>query len=231
MLAVGDAEFQKKCLGKMSTVAHDGRTIIFVSHNMAAIQSLCTRAILLDSGRISFTGTPQEAIERYTANIKFENGNYDLRELTRSGGNGSAVIERLVVVDSKMRPVSAVRMGDMLGFEIHYKSQIPLDRADFVIAIYTSLMQRVCQLSSVRSGFMIKPTYRQGIIRCFLPEANFTSGRYYLNLAILDASRQECYDHLTQAGVFDILEADVFGSGKTPDPQGGPCFFIVEWQD
>jgi homopolymeric O-antigen transport system ATP-binding protein len=67
VLAVGDAEFQKKCLGKMGDIAHGGRTILFVSHNMAAIQRLCTAALLLDRGRVAALGEPREVAARYLA--------------------------------------------------------------------------------------------------------------------------------------------------------------------
>jgi lipopolysaccharide transport system ATP-binding protein len=67
VLAVGDAAFQRKCLGKMGDVAHEGRTVLLVSHNMPAIQGLCTRALLLDSGRVAYEGSANEAVIRYLA--------------------------------------------------------------------------------------------------------------------------------------------------------------------
>src|SRR5205085_5711556 len=65
VLAVGDAEFQKKCLGKMQDVAGHGRTVLFVSHNMAAVESLCTRAVLLEQGRVAAQGATREVLRRY----------------------------------------------------------------------------------------------------------------------------------------------------------------------
>ena len=72
VLAVGDAAFQKKCLGKMSSVSKEGRTIFFVSHNMAAIQSLCQRTILIDKGQIAFDGDTETAISRYLRDVREE---------------------------------------------------------------------------------------------------------------------------------------------------------------
>src|SRR5213076_1475453 len=65
VLAVGDAEFQKKCLGKMGEVARGGRTVLFVSHNMGAVQNLCHRVVLLERGRVRMIGAPAEAIQSY----------------------------------------------------------------------------------------------------------------------------------------------------------------------
>ena len=67
VLAVGDAAFQKRCLGKLDDIAHEGRTVLFVSHNMAAVERLCTRAILLEKGKLAISGSPQEVISRYLA--------------------------------------------------------------------------------------------------------------------------------------------------------------------
>lgn len=68
---------------------------------------------------------------------------------------------------------------------------------------------------------------RQGTIRCFLPTAHFTAGRYYLNIVVAGRNRKEWYGSYRQAAAFDIVEADVFGTGRVPD--GGPCFFHAEW--
>ena len=66
VLAVGDAGFQRKCLGRMESVANEGRTILFVSHNMGAISELCTRAILLDRGRKVADGSVSEIVNQYS---------------------------------------------------------------------------------------------------------------------------------------------------------------------
>jgi lipopolysaccharide transport system ATP-binding protein len=77
VLAVGDAEFQKKCLGKMKEVASHGRTVLFVSHNMAAVRSLCTRAILVETGKVQDSGSPSDVISRYYAKDRGSPSNAD----------------------------------------------------------------------------------------------------------------------------------------------------------
>src|SRR5690606_1023399 len=74
VLAVGDAEFQKKCLGKMGEVASEGRTVLFVSHNMAAIKQLCFQGIVLEKGRIEYVGDIDAAIYRYVQKIEIMKG-------------------------------------------------------------------------------------------------------------------------------------------------------------
>jgi lipopolysaccharide transport system ATP-binding protein len=227
VLAVGDIAFQKKCLGKMDDVAKSGRTILFVSHNMAAVQSLCSRVVLLSAGRVVADGRPLPIIEQYSSQVQVGDGIFDLASHPRSGGNGRVRVEQLRVVDSSLRPTPSIPMGSTLGLEIDFRSEIALDRAEFVIAIFNSLMQLVCRLSSAQSGFYLDSDMRQGTIRCLAPNANLTAGRYYLNVVVAGRNRREFYDSCIQAAAFDVLEADVFGTGWVPD--GGSCFISTNW--
>jgi lipopolysaccharide transport system ATP-binding protein len=227
VLAVGDMAFQNKCLGKMNNVAGEGRTVFFVSHNMAVVQSLCSRVVLVDGGRIIADGDPLPMIEQYSSQVQAGNGIFDLTNHSRSGGDGRVRIEQLRIIDATLRPTPSVPMGSMLGFEIDFSSEIPLDRGEFLIAIFNNLMQRVCRLSSAQSGFFVDEEMRKGTIRCFMPSVNLTAGRYYLNVVIAGRNRREWYDSCAQAAAFDVLEADVFGTGRVPD--GGSCFFFADW--
>src|SRR5450432_264501 len=86
VLAVGDAQFQKKCLGKMGEVAQDGRTVLFVSHNLSAVEALCDRAVILDRGRVHAIGEARSTASKYLkmfATDKFVQG--ELASLRRSG--------------------------------------------------------------------------------------------------------------------------------------------------
>jgi lipopolysaccharide transport system ATP-binding protein len=99
VLAVGDAEFQKKCLGKMKDVAGEGRTILFVSHNMAAVKSLCTSAILLESGEIVANGNVDSVLEKYLASSE---ANETTREVSWNGNNAPGNEEfRLLGIKTK----------------------------------------------------------------------------------------------------------------------------------
>jgi len=229
VLSVGDASFQKKCLGKMSTVAGEGRTVLFVSHDMAAIQLLCRRVVLLEDGRVVADGAPLAIIARYLSQVQAGNGVFDLKDHPRSGGDGRVCIETFRVTDAEGVPASSVPMGREIGFEIDYDSSIPVDRVEFVIGVYNNLMQRVCQLSNGKSGFFLERGKKRGTIRCFVPNLNLTVGRYYINLVAAGRNRHEYYDYVTQAAAFDVFEADVFGTGRLPE--GGPCFFFSEWSN
>ena len=90
-------------------------------------------------------------------------------------------------------------------------------------------MQRICQFSSAKSGFYPNRDTRNGTIRCIVHTINLNAGRYYVNLAIIGAGRNETLDHVSQAAAFDVIEADVFGTGSIPDPKGGSCYFPAVW--
>ncbi|HEX8915075.1 MAG TPA: polysaccharide ABC transporter ATP-binding protein [Humisphaera sp.] len=97
VLAVGDAEFQRKCIGKMSDVARSGRTVLFVSHNMGAVGAMCTRGILMHQGRVAFDGTADEAIRRYTTDPEHTDG---------TDWHGAEGDEHLTLRHTWVRPVS-----------------------------------------------------------------------------------------------------------------------------
>ena len=120
VLAVGDAGFQKQCMGKMESVANEGRTILFVSHNMGAIAELCSRAILLNQGRKVLDGSPAEAIEAYMKQstggaVKIQNG----RDVP-------ICVTDIILHDTAGHSSATIPMGQDANLEIHYRVREPL---------------------------------------------------------------------------------------------------------
>lgn len=145
VLAVGDAEFQKKCLGKMEDVASHGRTVLFVSHNMGMINQLCTRAVVIDEGKLVFSGTTEEAIDRYqssepkTLSAQHFKGSLanaiEIRELEINGSQRSHAVRPQDNVVITVRGVSRYSMEDMkFLFSIYYRGILLFslhDQAEF----------------------------------------------------------------------------------------------------
>jgi lipopolysaccharide transport system ATP-binding protein len=122
VLAVGDAEFQKKCLGKMSNVAREGRTVLFVSHNMAAIHSLCRRALWINSGQIEADGKPDAIINAYLERLsKQEDSSAVLRSV-----DGNLEILKVLTTDAAGNVANSFRPGDPLVVEVHYSARQPV---------------------------------------------------------------------------------------------------------
>src|SRR5581483_6641131 len=119
VLAVGDAAFQTKCLGKMGEVAKGGRTVLFVSHNMAAIENLCHRAILLKNGRITENGPAPEIIRRYVAGIS-NRVNVSLADRTDRKGAGEVRVTTVETLDGQEQPIQYLVSGQTTVFRVHY---------------------------------------------------------------------------------------------------------------
>ena len=122
VLAVGDAEFQKKCLGKMQDVSMEGgRTVIFVSHNMAAIESLCQKVIILNEGRQIFTGPTKEGISTYLDNTSAIS-KVSISDRKDRTGNGKVRFVDFRILDDKGAYVDNMLSGDTYTFELFYKN-------------------------------------------------------------------------------------------------------------
>ena len=120
VLAVGDSEFQKKCLGKMQDVAGQGKTVIFVSHNMNAIGSLCTKAILLRDGTLNKKGSTQEIINHYLSNDMSVTNSAEWNKENAPGDNEAKLISARLI-DEKHQNVLSIDISKMLGVEFKYE--------------------------------------------------------------------------------------------------------------
>ncbi|CAL65529.1 ABC transporter ATP-binding protein [Christiangramia forsetii] len=122
VLAVGDAEFQKKAIGKMQDLSTgEGRTVLFVSHNMASISSLCNRLLVLNKGEISYNGDPYEGINNYL-NAYNPNKEISLRETDRRKGKGEVKIVDIHFLDKKDNKISILRTGQQVTFRIFFEN-------------------------------------------------------------------------------------------------------------
>jgi lipopolysaccharide transport system ATP-binding protein len=121
VLAVGDAEFQKKCLGKMGEVAKEGRTVLFVSHNMAAITSLCTRSILMESGRNFLDGKTTDVIRHYLSNHIYTNNFLDFSLMDRTVGNEYVILLSGSIQSLNGELISEVDINDAFKVCMEFK--------------------------------------------------------------------------------------------------------------
>ena len=137
VLAVGDAAFQKKCLGKMGDVAtKEGRTVLFVSHNMTTVRALCQKAYLLESGQIKYQGSTSQAIDLYMQSVKsmMMSDAISLAQRHDRSGDGSAMLIGVKVEDADGKDI--IRPNSRLKVTIYYKSDRPLTRPQFSATIY-----------------------------------------------------------------------------------------------
>ncbi len=151
VLAVGDVEFQRKCLGKMRDVASHGRTVVFVSHNLGAISRLCERALLFEGGRLAADGSPSDVIARYmsAALPDQSSGRVEVPEEAPRLGTGEARLRRVRLTTLDDRPLGAVHLDQSFRVSVEFDVGEDLDEAVFEVGVATYAGDRVVTANSV----------------------------------------------------------------------------------
>ena len=216
VLAVGDAEFQRKCLGKMRDNARSGRTILFVSHNMAAVENLCTRTILLDRGRVVADGGTRAVIETYLRSVEAI-GMTPVSARTDRRGNGRLRFTGISFA-SGGQPAEAVQAGQelqiLLAYETADKQPLEDGRPAVTVVIYSLLGACITTLGNEVVGASFASLPAKGTMSCTIQHLPLTPGQYYLNVRC-DLG-PDTSDWVDQAAFLTVLPGDFFGSGKLP---------------
>jgi lipopolysaccharide transport system ATP-binding protein len=224
VLAVGDVAFQTKCLGKMRDIARQGRTVLFVSHNMATVQGLCSRAFRLSAGEIAGEGVPIEVVRHYLAETS-QAATTSLEERQDRQGTGEIRFIEVGIVDGVGRSIDTALCGQDIGIVVSYRSRDhrPVSRWDIHIAFYTSLGQFMFNCSSEGSGSALDVLPASGEVVCHIPELPLAPGKYAFNLYL--TVRGEVVDWVQQAGYLDVAAGDYFGTGQLKTHEEG---FLVK---
>jgi lipopolysaccharide transport system ATP-binding protein len=209
VLAVGDIEFQKKCLGKMEEVTRGGRTVLFVSHNMGAINALCSRCIILDGGAIEFDGRTTEATARYYAESLAVSGSSDLSTRPRTG-NGKARFSSLSLepVDASGRPLEAACPGCDLRITVTLQCQTGFAPANLALIFYDSTGHRIIDANTAQQGEFVSLQSGQTARATFLlREVLLRPGKYLVGLW-LGRAGMETIDDVEYASSLDFIESE-----------------------
>jgi lipopolysaccharide transport system ATP-binding protein len=225
VLAVGDAEFQQKCLGKMKEVANQGRTVLFVSHNMPSVQNLCDRAIWLSGGQLILDGTPTEVITRYLTSTKTRQS-VPLKERTDRSGSQEARITA-VRISSDVDTDEGVRPTGEVTFELDYSAECEVVDPVFAIGIYDGRLAKVIHLSSSVDSKPLKKLVGSGKFVCRVPGLPLHGGEYTINVSLHGG--KQMVDRVEQAAAFTLIDADFFGTGRRIDPEHGMILIQQDW--
>jgi lipopolysaccharide transport system ATP-binding protein len=222
VLAVGDAAFQKKCLGKMERVATEGRTVLFVSHNMAAVENLCQRVIVLREGEIAFSGGPKEGIEHYFQAVAGNQADQtphkvDLTRHPSRRPNYQPVLASLEFFNGDGKPLTGgLKLGASLKAAIGVHVERPIVNMDACIGFETLSGQRVF---TAHTAFEPNRPERveagEQTFICEIPSLILVPGEYKILVAVGIAGGMPV-DLVEDAARIEILEADYYGTGKTP---------------
>jgi lipopolysaccharide transport system ATP-binding protein len=213
VLAVGDAAFQKKCLAKVEAVAKTGRTVLFVSHNMAAIQGFCSRCFLFSNGELVAEGTPPSVVEQYLSDVSLGTP-VPLRQRKDRQGSGEIRFSEVSILDTKGRSIDAALTGQDINIALAYHSRLdqPISRLDVHITFYTTIGQFMFTCSSEASGHPFEGLAPSGAVVCHIPELPLAPGRYVFNL--FSTIGGEVADWVQQAGYLNVAAGDYFGTGQ-----------------
>ena len=226
VLAVGDAEFQKKCLGKMGDVARAGRTVLFVSHNLSSVQTLCERVIRLHAGKVVGDGAARDEIAAYLKTL-MSSAKTDLESRADRDGDGRMRLTRVMALDGFGNPTEGVDTGDPMELRLEYRSEVAGGTAGAEISIWSAEGIKVFHVDNTIRGVSLPRVEREGVYRCHFPRLCLAPGRYYANaLLSLDG---EMADHVQCVVEFDVREGDFFRMGRLVTGNGGLVIMDHDW--
>jgi lipopolysaccharide transport system ATP-binding protein len=225
VLAVGDAAFQKKCLGKMEDVAKGGRTVLFVSHNMTAVQNLCKVAYLINQGRIIEHGDVTDVIARYAQTL---NDATDSSLLTRTDRRGNGKIMFIdFSISGPAGDTNAIACGTPASFSIKYQGTGPLRNVHISLAFYNSRGEGVAHLSNDVTGALFDNLPSSGTFVCDFSKLPLLPDTYTVNLYCTVSG--VLADWVVNAARIYVIEGDYFGTGKLPPKGYGAIVVPHKW--
>ena len=227
VLAVGDTAFQKKCLGKMNDVTREGRTVLFVSHNMAIVRSLCHSTCVLDKGRLIFRGGVDEGIDHYARSTLDENDVSRVEFPRPAAPDGPYIREAWLTSDGA--ETGQILMGAPLCVSMAYESPFPILQPTAALHISRDDGQR---LISADNRYQTVPDAGElstsGVIHCDLGVVPFMAGRYTVTLRV---GNPNLVTHkIDDALTFSIIEHDAWGTGRLPNRRDSPLWWPTRFE-
>jgi lipopolysaccharide transport system ATP-binding protein len=231
ILAVGDVVFQKKCLGAMDNLRNRGKTILFVSHNMAAVEHLCSRAIWIDNGQVKLDGGPSEVIGAYMGSFALcQQARIDVGSIQARAGNGDARFTAVEFLTRAGEPLKLIRSGDGITIRLHYWAKVPLGNPIFILRIDTELGTKLTEMNTWMTDCEI-PLLAPGTgyVDLEVEFLNLMPGRYPISLA-LGGEWPTFYDRLDHCAILEIEASDFYKTGKGIERRFGLIFLPCKWR-
>ena len=212
VLAVGDAQFQKKCLGELDNLAKAGRTVLLVSHNVAAVRSLCSRGIVLVDGSAEFDGSSQDAVNVYANQLILTNSYIDLSASMkgRSGPKCYCRIAGVSLSDSGNRPTLNFQMGSEMRVRVDLEFLARGESWEIGVGIFSNTGVAVHYLISNWEGFSLPAEVGRSTVEVTIPILQLFPGRYAVSLWVKRPG-EGIDDQINEAVAFDVEEADITG--------------------
>lgn len=232
VLAVGDTQFQKKCLGKMSEVAKGGRTILFVSHNMAAIQNLCSTVIHLHQGEVVRIGPTASAIQSYLHALAVDLPTPGTLEAVQNrSGTGTVRFTDFHVEDVNGNHLSSTMSGAHVVFVLRYQlgQRGPARDVDVGFSIHTQHDQTLFVLYSSYTGITFDELTQEGEFRCLVRRLPLAAGRYYVGARVTSQGDESDWPR-DRVGLLDVDSGDYYQTGRQAHADAAASMLVDgEW--
>lgn len=229
VLAVGDAEFQKRCLGRMEEVAREGRTVLFVSHNLSAVTNLCSCSYLLNSGQLRASGPTDAIISTYLRDLNTANSR-ELKQRKDRRGDGSVRFCSISIFDEENNRTEILQSAKETTFLLQYESCDAriLTEVWIDIHIRDQFGQLLFTLSTLHTNSNFRDLPPVGFVCCRVPLLPLVAGVYRVSLWCKVNGR--LVDTIQDATQFSVIGGDFYGTGKTPDMRHHGYFLVdYEW--
>jgi lipopolysaccharide transport system ATP-binding protein len=229
VLAVGDAEFQKKCIGKMKDVAGEGRTVLFVSHNMSAVEQLCSRCLLFRNGKVTMDDIPCLITSNYLTDAAGErNGIVDLSSSAARSRSSAQVITQVTLRNNRSEPTTTFHSKRNLIADITICSKSLIKEPRIALAIESRTGTRLFTVASYFSSSIIPSIDDECVIRCNIDPLPLGPGQYLLSLSIA-TKNDGLIDSLDNAVWFEVLWDNCYETGEGHHQIYGPILVEASW--
>ncbi len=226
VLAVGDAQFQRKCLGKLHEVSRaSGRTVLLVSHNLSAIRNICSEGAYLESGRLVTNADVATCLKAYLQRSAGSDGG--LKASTRRSGDGRIRFTGFHAEDAAGRRITSMPSGTECAFVFQFKSHVlqPGHTVDVGFGLHAPTGERLLLLYASMMGREFTALPSAGEFRCKLANLPLAAGRYFI-FPRIEVNGSEADFPQDGIGSIDVEECDFYGSGRTMGPKGHAPYLI-----
>jgi len=221
VLAVGDAEFQKKCLGKMGDISKgEGRTVLFVSHNMAAVRGLCKTGILLENGLIKCKGDINTVLNSYTENINSSEAKVLFNQDTKRSGSKNIEFISLEIKNQNEVLTQDFSIGDDLNITFAIRNNSNENKSEVAIVIKTTDEIPLCHVMARDSNYEIIHNLSEETFSVSIKDIRFFPGSYNISIVSANTTGHQIYDSIENVLSFNIIDGGKYTSRNLPRTAG-----------
>ena len=229
VLAVGDAAFQKKCLGKMEDVAaSEGRTVLFVSHNMGAVTQLCSKSILLTQGKLTKSGASKAVVESYLAYLSTPNTNLELDNVPERSGDRRLKFVAVYLKNTAGERINQPISGEPIYIVLEFISCLDLTHVQIMFTIFNNMGIAVTHCNVDSSGQRFHVPKGKAQVTCLIAKLPLPLGQYRIAVAASDDEGK--LDSIPTACVFDVETSNFFSKSYTPPIQYSTALVEHSWK-